>query len=143
MFISDILSLYASLCHLSCSHCSPCVSLLLHAGGLVYLLDLYCNSKNPTVRISTASLFAKILSDKLRGPKVFLVWFFSLLVLVQLVVPSSSALLQSCDQIQWHLSFLILLTTRCALSCPSSCLSSLWTPCGTILRPASPCLKVR
>ncbi len=40
------------------------------AGALIYLLDLYCNAQNPAVREQTAELFAKILSDKLVGPKV-------------------------------------------------------------------------
>ena len=40
------------------------------SGALVYLLDLYCNATNPAVREQTAELFAKVLSDKLVGPKV-------------------------------------------------------------------------
>jgi len=40
------------------------------AGALIYLLDLYCNSSNAAVREKTADLFAKLLSDKLNGPKV-------------------------------------------------------------------------
>ncbi|KAK0045772.1 dnaJ subfamily C member 13-like isoform X1 [Biomphalaria pfeifferi] len=39
-------------------------------GCLIYLLDLFCNSTNPVVREKTAELFAKMLSDKLVGPKV-------------------------------------------------------------------------
>jgi len=31
---------------------------------------MFCNSTNPTLREQTAELFAKILSDKLVGPKV-------------------------------------------------------------------------
>ncbi|XP_005092836.1 dnaJ homolog subfamily C member 13 isoform X2 [Aplysia californica] len=42
-------------------------------GCLVYLLDLFCNSTNPTVREKTAELFSKMLSDKLVGPKVRIV----------------------------------------------------------------------
>ena len=37
------------------------------------MLDLYCNSLNPTLRQQTAELFAKILADKLVGPKVRLI----------------------------------------------------------------------
>jgi len=44
--------------------------LFLPPGGLIYLLDMFCNSTNPTLREQTAELFAKILSDKLVGPKV-------------------------------------------------------------------------
>jgi len=40
------------------------------AGALVYLLDLYCNSSNSTAREKTADLFAKLLADKLHGPKI-------------------------------------------------------------------------
>ncbi|BFZ15550.1 hypothetical protein BsWGS_18589 [Bradybaena similaris] len=39
-------------------------------GCLIYLLDLFCNSTNPAIRGKTAELFAKMLSDKLVGPKV-------------------------------------------------------------------------
>ncbi|ESP01912.1 hypothetical protein LOTGIDRAFT_172288, partial [Lottia gigantea] len=39
-------------------------------GALVYLLDLFCNSTNPQVREKTAELLAKMLADKLVGPKV-------------------------------------------------------------------------
>lgn len=42
----------------------------LNKGALIYLLDLYCNATNPNVREQTAELFAKVLSDKLVGPKV-------------------------------------------------------------------------
>ncbi|KAL3854398.1 hypothetical protein ACJMK2_013668 [Sinanodonta woodiana] len=39
-------------------------------GAPVYLLDLFCNATNPAVREKTAELFAKMLSDKLVGPRV-------------------------------------------------------------------------
>ncbi|XP_025080789.1 dnaJ homolog subfamily C member 13-like isoform X2 [Pomacea canaliculata] len=39
-------------------------------GGLIYLLDLFCNSSNPNVREKTAELLGKMQSDKLVGPKV-------------------------------------------------------------------------
>lgn len=42
----------------------------IFAGATVYLLDLFCNSTNPAVREKTAELFAKMLADKLVGPKV-------------------------------------------------------------------------
>lgn len=42
----------------------------LAKGAIVYLLDLFCNATNPTTREKTAELFAKMLSDKLVGPKV-------------------------------------------------------------------------
>lgn len=41
----------------------------LKKGGLVYLLDLFCSSTVPAIRIASAALLGKILSDKLRGPK--------------------------------------------------------------------------
>lgn len=46
---------------------------MMNKGALVYLLDIYANSLNATVRQQTAELFAKILSDKLVGPKVRLI----------------------------------------------------------------------
>lgn len=39
-------------------------------GALLYLLHLFCNSPDPTVREETASLLAKMITDKLVGPKV-------------------------------------------------------------------------
>ncbi|XP_076821267.1 dnaJ homolog subfamily C member 13-like isoform X2 [Clavelina lepadiformis] len=43
---------------------------MLQQGGLLYMLNLFCNSPNPEVRQQTAELFAKLASDKLNGPKV-------------------------------------------------------------------------
>ena len=37
---------------------------------MIYLLDLFCNATNPSVREKTAELIAKMLADKLVGPKV-------------------------------------------------------------------------
>ena len=42
-------------------------------GALIYLLNLFCNSQNPTVREETAALFAKMITDKLVGPRVRIV----------------------------------------------------------------------
>ncbi|XP_046552991.1 dnaJ homolog subfamily C member 13-like [Haliotis rubra] len=39
-------------------------------GALIYLLDLFCNATHPQIREKTAELFAKMLADKLIGPKV-------------------------------------------------------------------------
>ena len=44
--------------------------MMYFTGAIVYLLDLFCNATNPTTRERTAELFAKMLSDKLVGPKV-------------------------------------------------------------------------
>ena len=43
---------------------------LVFPGGLIYLLDLFCNSTNPSVREKTAELLAKMQSDKLVGPRI-------------------------------------------------------------------------
>ena len=37
---------------------------------MIYLLDLFCNATHPDVRNKTAELLAKMLADKLVGPKV-------------------------------------------------------------------------
>ena len=42
----------------------------MRPGALIYLLNLYCNATNPAVREQTAELFAKMMSDKLVGPRV-------------------------------------------------------------------------
>lgn len=39
------------------------------AGALLYLLDVFCNSTNPAVREKAAEIFAKMLNDKLVGPR--------------------------------------------------------------------------
>ncbi|XP_033101582.1 dnaJ homolog subfamily C member 13-like isoform X2 [Anneissia japonica] len=39
-------------------------------GIIIYLLDMFCNATNPTVREKTAELLAKILTDKLMGPRI-------------------------------------------------------------------------
>ena len=36
----------------------------------MYMLDLFCNATNPGIREQTAEMFAKMLSDKLVGPKI-------------------------------------------------------------------------
>lgn len=46
------------------------LTILSCSGALVYLLDLFCNSSNPTVRAKAAELFNKMMADKLVGPKV-------------------------------------------------------------------------
>lgn len=42
----------------------------MQKGALIYMLDLFSNSQNPIVREQAASLFSKMMSDKLIGPKV-------------------------------------------------------------------------
>ncbi|KAK7873572.1 hypothetical protein R5R35_009276 [Gryllus longicercus] len=42
----------------------------LNKGTVIYLLDLFCNSSVPTVREKAAELLARMISDKLVGPKV-------------------------------------------------------------------------
>ncbi|XP_037090468.1 dnaJ homolog subfamily C member 13-like isoform X2 [Pollicipes pollicipes] len=42
----------------------------MNRGAVIYLLDLFCNATHPDVRNKTAELLAKMLSDKLVGPKV-------------------------------------------------------------------------
>lgn len=39
-------------------------------GAVIYLLDLFCNSRNPQIRESSAEILGKMTSDKLSGPKV-------------------------------------------------------------------------
>ncbi|CAK1584790.1 unnamed protein product [Parnassius mnemosyne] len=42
----------------------------LAKGAVIYLLDLFCNSKIPETREAAAELLARMMSDKLHGPKV-------------------------------------------------------------------------
>lgn len=39
-------------------------------GAVIYLLDLFCNSRNPQIRECCAELLGKMTADKLSGPKV-------------------------------------------------------------------------
>lgn len=39
-------------------------------GAVIYLLDLFCNSRNPQIREFCAELIGKMTTDKLSGPKV-------------------------------------------------------------------------
>lgn len=40
------------------------------AGAVIYLLDLFCNGKLPETREAAAELLARMMADKLHGPKV-------------------------------------------------------------------------
>ncbi|XP_055697619.1 dnaJ homolog subfamily C member 13 isoform X2 [Phlebotomus papatasi] len=39
-------------------------------GSVIYLLDLFCNSRHPNIRETAAEILAKLTADKLSGPKV-------------------------------------------------------------------------
>ena len=43
---------------------------ILKTGSLLYFLDIYCNASQPAIREATAALFGKMITEKLRGPKV-------------------------------------------------------------------------
>ncbi|KAG6454842.1 hypothetical protein O3G_MSEX008886 [Manduca sexta] len=42
----------------------------LAKGAVIYLLDLFCNSKVPEIRETAVELLARMMADKLHGPKV-------------------------------------------------------------------------
>ncbi|XP_028029747.1 dnaJ homolog subfamily C member 13 isoform X2 [Bombyx mandarina] len=42
----------------------------LNKGAVIYLLDLFCNSKAPETREAAVELLARMMADKLHGPKV-------------------------------------------------------------------------
>ncbi|XP_049876765.1 dnaJ homolog subfamily C member 13 [Pectinophora gossypiella] len=42
----------------------------LAKGAVIYLLDLFCNSKTPETREAAVELLARMMADKLHGPKV-------------------------------------------------------------------------
>lgn len=46
-------------------------------GAVIYLLELFCNSRNPQIREICAEILGKMTGDKLSGPKVnfFFVYF--------------------------------------------------------------------
>lgn len=39
-------------------------------GAVIYLLDMFCNSRNPLIREMCAEILAKMTADRLSGPKV-------------------------------------------------------------------------
>lgn len=51
-------------------------------GAVIYLLDLFCSSRNPQIREFCAELLGKTTNDKLSGPKVCDV---GMLVFIQLM----------------------------------------------------------
>lgn len=52
---------------------SKLVKDMIHTGGLLYLLNIFANGSLPNIRQKCAELFAKLLSDKLTGPKIRLI----------------------------------------------------------------------
>ena len=42
----------------------------IQKGGLIYILDLFCNANSGDIREATAALCSKMIADKLAGPKV-------------------------------------------------------------------------
>ncbi|KAK3742179.1 hypothetical protein QZH41_012074 [Actinostola sp. cb2023] len=55
--------------HALCSN-TKIVKEAMYKGALIYLLDLFSNGSNPTVRERSVELFSKMMSDKLIGPRV-------------------------------------------------------------------------
>ncbi|XP_055340824.1 dnaJ homolog subfamily C member 13-like [Paramacrobiotus metropolitanus] len=49
---------------------SKIVKEMMSKGAPIYLLDMFCNSTNGQVREKTAELFAKMMAEKLNGPKL-------------------------------------------------------------------------
>lgn len=41
-------------------------------GAIIYLLEMFCNSRNPHIRELSAEILAKMTADRLTGPKVCL-----------------------------------------------------------------------
>ena len=39
-------------------------------GAVIYLLDMFCNSRNPQIRELCAEIMSKMTADRLSGPKV-------------------------------------------------------------------------
>jgi len=60
-------------CLYSLSSNSKIVKDMIQTGGLLYMLNIFANSNAPTTRQKCAELFAKLLSDKLTGPKIRLI----------------------------------------------------------------------
>jgi len=46
---------------------------MIPSGGILYLLNIFANGSVPQVRQKSAELFAKLLSDKLTGPRIRLI----------------------------------------------------------------------
>lgn len=42
----------------------------MNKGILIYLLSIFCSSREPTIRYRTASIFARLIADKLSGPRI-------------------------------------------------------------------------
>lgn len=75
-FLLMIMPLYPK-CHgtileilLALSSNTSIIKECIQKGGLIYLLDIFCNANTSEVREATAALFSKMIGDKLTGPKV-------------------------------------------------------------------------
>uniref|UniRef100_A0A182RN06 J domain-containing protein n=1 Tax=Anopheles funestus TaxID=62324 RepID=A0A182RN06_ANOFN len=72
-------------------------------GAVIYLLDLFCNSNNPTIREQCAELLAKMNADKLSGPKVRITMCKYLpLVFLDAMIDSTSVAVQMYESIHEH-----------------------------------------
>ncbi|KAL0869621.1 hypothetical protein ABMA27_005874, partial [Loxostege sticticalis] len=64
----DVLDVLAALAALLAN--TTLVKEALAKGAVIYLLDLFCNSKLPETREAAVELLARMMADKLHGPKV-------------------------------------------------------------------------
>ena len=60
-------------CLYSLSSNNKIVKDMVYTGGLLYLLNIFANGQLPAIRQRCAELIAKLLSDKLTGPKIRLI----------------------------------------------------------------------
>ena len=81
MLISLLLVLYsfnagqqlALDCLYALSSHSKIVKDMVTTGGLLYVLNVFANGQLPNIRQRSAELFAKLLADKLTGPRIRLI----------------------------------------------------------------------
>lgn len=52
---------------------------------MIYLLDLFCNSKTPEAREAAVELLARMMADKLHGPKVIIILWTALAIVGKLI----------------------------------------------------------
>lgn len=50
--------------------------IILFSGAVIYLLDLFCNCKIPETREAAVEIMARMMADKLHGPKVKILQYF-------------------------------------------------------------------
>jgi hypothetical protein len=93
-----------------------------------YFLDIYCNASQPAIREGTAALFGKMITEKLRGPKVKITLSKFLPVIFMDAMQVTQTVLHNCLSLRAHNNCLF--SAAVGASMHSAC-----APCHPLLSP--------